>query len=378
VLSLPITGTGAVASIGHDPAEIFANLCAGHGGRSALRGFDAGRFGAQHLFEIDDRPAPGIDEPGRATRFLLDAVAQAATDAGLGEDLSRIPIVVGTGLRELRSAELWWRDGTPFDADRLAFGPALRERFGALDTWTMSNACSASLYALACGADLIELGLAEVVVVAGVDVVTESMFGLSDRVQRQPPGHVLPFDARRRGTILGEGAAAVVLRREARPGDRVHGRLRGVGVNCDAHHATAPDLAGVTGAIRQAHDRAGVTPDEIDLIIAHGTGTPLNDRAEASATAEVFGVAAGRPLITGIKSLTGHTSGSAGVLSLVVALRALAEGVVPPIANLTEPLAEGAGLRLAMGAVVPHHGVTAQVNGFGFGGVNAVAVVGAA
>jgi 3-oxoacyl-[acyl-carrier-protein] synthase II len=375
MLSRPITGMGAVASIGRNPEEIFASLCAGRGGRSALRGFDAGRFGAQHLFEVDDRPAPGTDEPGRATRLLLDAVAQAAADAGLGEDLSRVPIVIGTGLRELRSAELWWRDGTPFDADRLSFGPALRERFGALDTWTMSNACSASLAALACGADLIELGLAETVLVAGVDVVTESMFGLSDRVQPEPPGEIRPFDARRRGTILGEGAAAVVLRRSARPGDRVHGLLRGVGVNCDAHHATAPDLAGVTGAIRQAHERAGVTPDEIDLIVAHGTGTPLNDSTEARATADVFG--AGRPLITGIKSLTGHTSGSAGVLSLVVALRALADGVVPPIANLSDPLPEGAGLRLVVGAPVPHRGTTAQVNGFGFGGVNAVAVVGA-
>ncbi len=376
--NLAVTGVGAVTSVGRDVDEIFANLCAGRGGLGELRGFNRDWFGAQHLFEIDDRPAPGTDETGRATRFLLEAVAQATKDAGLGDDLTEVPIVVGTGLRELRSAELWWRDGAPFAVDRLHFGPALRERFGSISTWTLSNACSASLYALACGADLLDLGAADTVVVAGVDVVTESMFGLSDRVQPVPPGQVLPFDRNRRGTILGEGAAAVVLRRAARDPDRVYGWLRGVGANCDAHHATAPDQAGVADAIRQAHTRAGVTPADIDLILMHGTGTPLNDLTEARATGEVFGAEAGRPLVTGIKSMTGHTSGSAGVLSLIVALRAITDGVVPPIANLREPLPEAAGLRLIRDGAVRQRTTVAQVHGFGFGGVNAVAIVGAA
>jgi 3-oxoacyl-[acyl-carrier-protein] synthase II len=373
---IAITGMGAVASIGRDPDEIFESLCAGRSGLAPLRGFDRGNFGAQRLFEIDDRPATGADEPGRATRFLLEAVAQAAKDAELGTDLTDVPIVIGTGLRELRSAELWWRDGIPFGPDDLHFGPALRERFDARDTWTMSNACSASLYALACGADLLDLGIADVVIVAGVDVVTESMFGLADRVQPDPPDRVMPFDRDRRGTILGEGAAAVVLRRSPGPHEHVHGWLRGVGINCDAHHATAPDLPGVVGAIRDAHDRAGVGPGDIDHIVMHGTGTPLNDLTEARATAEVFGEH--RPLVTGVKGLTGHTSGSAGVMSLVVALRAMADGVVPHVANLTDPLDEAEDLDLVRGHPTVRATALAQVNGFGFGGVNAVAVVGGA
>jgi 3-oxoacyl-[acyl-carrier-protein] synthase II len=371
-MSYAITGTGAVAGIGATPGEIFDSLCAGRSGLAPMRAFHPAQFNAQQLFEIDDRAVEGVDEPARATRFLLEAVRQAAADAGLPEDLSGIPVLVGTGLRELRTLELWWRDGVPFDADGLHFDGALRERFGAVDTHTLAGACSASLYALALAWDLLELGEADTVIVAGCDVVTESMFGQADRVQFDPPSSVRPFDADRRGTILGEGAAALVLSRD--PGERpVRGWLRSVAVNCDAHHQTAPDAAGVEAAVREAHDRAELVPADIDLVILHATGTPLNDQTEATVTATVFD--GPRPALTGIKSLTGHTSGSAGLLSLIVALESLERAVVPPIAGLTEPLAEGADLNLVMGEPLSGPLGIAQVNSFGFGGVNAVAIV---
>ncbi|EGE42840.1 3-oxoacyl-ACP synthase [Streptomyces sp. SID4928] len=374
-MNYPIIGAGAVSSIGGDPDAIFASLCEGRSGLAPLRAFDRSRFNAQRLFEIDDRETEGVDEPGRATRFLVEAVRQAVEDAGLPEDLAGIPVLVGTGLRELRSLELWWRDGVPFEADGLHFEDALRSRFGAVDTHTFAGACSASLYALALAWDLLAAGEAETVVVAGCDVVTESMFGQADRVQFDPPPSVRPFDKDRRGTILGEGAAAVVLSRSA--GSRpARGLLRSVAVNCDAHHQTAPDAAGVEAAVRQAHEQAGVTPPEIDLVVMHGTGTPLNDRTEAAVTAEVFD--APGPALTGIKSLTGHTSGSAGLLSLVVALSCLDSGTVPHVAGLSDPLPEGAGLRLVAGEPLVGPVRLAQVNSFGFGGVNAVALVGGA
>ncbi|WP_435239116.1 beta-ketoacyl synthase N-terminal-like domain-containing protein [Streptomyces sp. YPW6] len=372
-MTYPITGAGAVASIGGDLDEVFRSLCEGRSGLAPLRAFDRAQFNAQQLFEIDDRPAGGLDEPARATRFLLEAVRQAAADAGLPEDLAGIPVLVGTGLRELRSLELWWRDGVPFGADELHFENALRSRFGAVDTHTFAGACSASLYAMALAWDLLEQGEAETVIVAGCDVVTESMFGQADRVQFDPPSSVRPFDTERQGTILGEGAAAVVLGRVPAAGRRPRGWLRSVAVNCDAHHQTAPDAAGVRAAVRQAQERAAVTPEEIDLVLLHATGTSLNDRTEATVTAEVFAEA--RPALTGVKSLTGHTSGSAGLLSLIVALRSLETGVVPPIAGLTDPLPEGAGLNLVSGGPLTGPLRTAQVNSFGFGGVNAVAIV---
>lgn len=374
-MSWPIVGIGAVASIGRDPGELFESLCAGRSGLAPLRGFDQAKFKAGHLFEIDDRPAPGVDEPGRATAFLLDAVGQAARDAGLGEDLGDVPVLVGTGLRELRSLELWWRDGAAFGAERLHFGTALRERFGAVNTHTFSNACSASLYALALAVDQLEAGAAEHVIVAGADSITESMFGLTDAFQLQPPGRLRPFDVHRKGTILGEGAGAVVLSREAAGHRRVYGRVRAVGVNCDAHHTTAPDQAGVAAAIRQAHERAGVKPGHVDLVVLHGTGTPLNDAVEVRAMREVFGEHQEVPLVTAIKSMTGHTAGSAGVLSLITALQAMSTGRIPPVTELDEPTEDARAMRLVHTAAATGHIDVAQVNGFGFGGLNAVAIL---
>jgi 3-oxoacyl-[acyl-carrier-protein] synthase II len=366
-----VAGTGAVASVGQGVPAVFAALCAGTSGLAPLRGFDPNRFRAQHAYEIDDRG--GRDKPGRATAWLCQAIAEAAAGAGLGADLSRVPIFVGTGLRELRSAELWWTEGTPFPPDRLHFGPALAERFGAVTTYTVNNACSASVYALALAADHLAASDDEVVIAAGTDSITASMFGLLDRVHAVPVDRVRPFDQDRRGVLMGDGAAAVVLRRTD-PGPLA--LLRSVAVNCDAFHVTAPDGAGVAAVIEQAHERAGLAPEQIDLIYAHGTGTLLNDEVEAVALAKIFDPSGGQgPLVTAIKSMTGHTSGGSGLLSLVAAIESLRSGLIPPIVGLRHPVSEAAGLRLVTGEQVRASPRTAQVNAFGFGGVNAVAIL---
>ncbi|WP_265565142.1 beta-ketoacyl-[acyl-carrier-protein] synthase family protein [Streptomyces hygroscopicus] len=368
-----VAGIGALASVGSTTDEIFESLCAGRSGLAPMRGFDPDCFGAGHLYEIDDRPATG-DVPLRATAFLLDAVAQALADAGLGDNLGGIPVLVGSGLRELRSVELRHR-GAAFDAAQLHFGTALRRRFGATMTHTVSNACSASLYALAMGTDLLDAGAADTVVVAGVDSITESMFANADRLQSVPPDTVRPFDRDRRGTILGEGAAAVVLRRGTAPDAARHGAVRGVAVNCDAQHATAPDRVSIAAAMRDAYHRAAVTPSDIDLVMLHGTGTHANDEAEAGALAEVFGPQMSRPLMTAMKSMTGHTSGASGLHSLITALQSFRRRRVPPTLGLDHPIEQAAGFRFVRGAAAPSAARLAQINAFGFGGINAVAIV---
>ncbi|HZN18977.1 MAG TPA: beta-ketoacyl synthase N-terminal-like domain-containing protein [Micromonosporaceae bacterium] len=373
-MTWPVAGAGAVAAVGSTAAEVFAALCDGRTGRALLRAFDPDSYRAQYAYEIDDRP-DRTDVPARATAWLLRAVAEAVGQAGVGEDLTDVPVLIGTGLRELRSAELAWHDGAPFDLGRLHFGPALRERFGAVHTYTFANACSASLYALALAADLLADGECDRVVVAGVDALTESMFGLLDRAQMAVPDRVAAFAATRGGTLLGEGAAAVVLARTG-AGATALGRLRSVGINCDAYHATAPDPPGMAAAMRDAHERAGVLPRDISLVLLHGTGTPLNDQAEAEAVGDVFGPDVKAPLMMAIKPATGHTSGGSGLLSLVVALQVLASGRVPAAAGPSDPLAAAAGFRFTGGLADPGTGPRlAQVNAFGFGGVNAVAVV---
>lgn len=381
---LRIAGMGAVASIGDNAGAVYDALCRSRSGLGALRGFDASRYRTRRAYEVDDRPASG-DVPGRATRWLLRAIEEALADAGLDDDLAEIPVLVGTGLRELRSLELWWRHGAGFDAAAMHFGTALRERFGACDTHTFSNACSASLYALGLAGDLLAAERASTVVVAGVDTLTESMFGLLDRVHADPPDAVRPFDRNRKGVLLGEGAAAVVLRAGS-PADasgadgaqsarRSTVRLRSVGMLCDAYHVTAPDVEGITATMRDAYARAGVEPRDIDLILLHGTGTLLNDEAEISAVRTAVIDAGGSPLLSAIKSMTGHTSGGSGLLGVVVGATSLATGTVPPTLGLVDPLDGAAGLRIVRDVPVTSELRCVQVNAFGFGGLNAVAIL---
>ncbi|MGO4419003.1 beta-ketoacyl synthase N-terminal-like domain-containing protein, partial [Streptomyces sp. MCAF7] len=233
-------------------------------------------------------------------------------------------------------------------------------------------------------ADLLATGAEDTVVVAGVDTLTESMFGLLDRVHAEPPERVQPFDRARRGVLMGDGAAAVVLRRDEPQREQTRegaaagvllGRLRAVSMNCDARHVTAPDPKGIAEAVHEAQWRAGVKPCDIDLVLLHGTGTLLNDEAEATAIAEVFGHDVGSPLMTAIKSMTGHTSGSSGLLSLIVALKSLSTGQVPPTLGLTDPVAEAADFRFVRERIEGAELNVAQIDAFGFGGVNAVAIV---
>lgn len=372
-----ITGMGAVACVGDTPSGIFDALCAGRDGLHPLEVFDHDKYRARQAYEIADRAVPGADEPARATRWLLTAIEQALADAGHGEDLAEVPVLVGTTLQEQRSAELWWRHGAPLDPADLHFGTALRERFGATRTYTFANACAATLYALAMGTDLIELGETDTVVVAGTDSIGESAFGTLDRVQNEVPEALRPFDRSHRGMLMGEGAVAVVLTRAAAPGRPVHARVRAVGVNCDAHHSTAPDPEGITRVVREAHRRAEVTPEDVDLVMLHGSGTPKNDSTEATVLSRLFPSGSG-PLMTAVKSMTGHTLGGSGLLSLIVAAIALQRGQVPPVLGLTDPIEEAAGLRLVRDKAAAADLTLAQIDAFGFGGINAAAILEAA
>jgi 3-oxoacyl-[acyl-carrier-protein] synthase II len=362
-----ITGTGLVTSAG-------SSLLAGRSGLAPLRAFDRDRYRTGLAYEIDDR-AGGADVPGRASAWLVAAVREAL--AGREPDPGeRVAVLVGTGLRELRSVELWWAAGAPVDGlGELDPGAALARATGLPGAVTLTNACSASLTALALAADLLEQDEADTVVVAGVDAITETMFGLLDRVTPEPPDALRPFDADRRGVLMGEGAAAVVLERAGGPRPAL-ARLRGVGTGCDASHVTVPDAGGIAATMRDAHRRAGVAPGDVDLLFVHGTGTLAGDDVEAAAVAEVFAGAA--PVVTALKSMTGHTSGASGLVALVTAVECLRGGAVPPTLGLRTPIPAAADLDLVTGSPRSGPWGTAQVNAFGFGGVNAVAVLEAA
>jgi 3-oxoacyl-(acyl-carrier-protein) synthase len=374
-----ITGMGLVSSLGEDADSSFAAFCAGATSRHPLRAFDPTRYRVQYAYERDDRDG-GTDVPGRATRWLCEAIRQAVAQAGLDTPARRgrlrIPVLIGTGLAEQRSVELWASGQADSSLSQLHFAGAVETATGLAPTVTLVNACAASLYALAVGTDLLLVEEADAVVVAGTDALSESMFGLLDRVNGEPPTEVRPFDADRKGVILGEGAAAVVIE----PASRARSRgatalagLRGVGTSCDAHHLTAPLADGVRRAFHDGYRRAGVDPVDVDLVLAHGTGTLLNDQTEAEVLRDVFDDH--RPLVTALKSLIGHTSGGSGLMSLVTAVHSLRAGQVPPTRGHTTPIPPISDFPVVTGSARRAPLSIAQVNAFGFGGVNAVALV---
>ena len=363
-----------------DDAATWAAVLRGECGVGALRYFPAGQLNVRCGYHISE---PGPERPLRATAWLAGCVAEAVRRAGLDPRRRRVVALVGTGLRELRAVERWAVDGEPLRAEQLHFADAVRRAAPGLEVAvTLSNACSAAGHALALGQDMLELGEADAVVVAGADAMTESMLAMIGRFAEEPTDRVRPFDAARPGVLLGEGAGAVVLVPEGAPGGRAGrapvARLLGTGLSCDARHETAPDAAGIRRAVWDALDRAGRRADEVDVVFAHGTGTELNDPTEAAVLGEVFAAADPGPLVTAVKGAVGHTSGASPLTSLALAVHSLREQVVPPVVGLRRPLEQAAGLRFVLGAALPGRVRLVQIDAFGFGGVNAVSLLEAA
>lgn len=370
-----IVGTGAVSSLGSSATECFDALVAGRTGVGPLTGFPVQRFRVQHAYQVSDVPRRDR-EVGLATSLVVRAISRAAAEAELGP-MTHVPVIVGTGLGESRTVESAWLDGRRLSDEQGSLVAGVRAATGALDVQVFSNACSASLFALAAGCDLIASGTVPSVVVAGVDVLTQSMVGLLDRVHLSPPESVRPFDADRQGVLMGDGAAAVVLRRHDRHersgrSGRPRIAVRAVSLGCDAFHVTAPDDRGIEHTIRSAYAAGCLAPAEVDAVFAHGTGTVLNDQAEASALART--VPAGVP-VTSIKGATGHTSGGSGLFSVCMAVETLKREVLPGTHGLERPDVAARGLSLSARARPVHRPRVVQVDAFGFGGVNAVTLV---
>lgn len=369
-----VTGTAMLSCLG-DAEATFAALQAGASGVAPLPFVDVDKLNVRFGYPIRDTVT---ERTGRAGEWLARVVADAVLRSGIDPDARRVAVVVGSGLRELRSVELWHAEGAALELPDLHFGRAVRSVLPqATEVLTLSNACSAGGGALAVGIDLLAEGDADAVVVAGCDSTTESMLTMIGRVGDEPVTEVMPFDAHRVGVLLGEGAAAIVIEPADADRDPDHPALAtvlDVGMSCDAYHETAPDVRGIVAAMRDAHQRAGVSTSDIELVLAHGTGTALNDPTEATALLEVFGPGDG-PLVTGIKGAIGHTSGSAALMSLLVAIEAMRAGSVPATIGLAVPIEQATGLRLVTGEPTSTTARIAQVNAFGFGGVNAVTLV---
>jgi 3-oxoacyl-[acyl-carrier-protein] synthase II len=369
-----IAGSAIRTCLGTGP-QTFAGLLRGECGVGPLRQGDPGKLNVHAGYHV-----PGGDPnlPFRAGRLLAECLDEAVRQAGLDTTRQRVVALVGTGLRELSAIEHWTLTGASFPPRALHFGAVVRAALpGVTQVTTLSNACSAGGHALALAQDLVELGEADAVVVGAADTMTQSMLAMIGQVAPAPTTQVRPFDRDRDGVLLGEGAAAVVVVPQTW-GGRALARLAGTGLSCDAHHQTAPDVEGICRSMRDAFERTGRDPAEVDLVVAHGTGTALNDPTECRALSEVLAGPGGGPLVTAVKGAVGHTSGSAALVNLDVAIRCLATGVVPPVVGLRTVLEEGAELRFVRREPVQQRPTLVQLNAFGFGGVNAVTLLEAA
>ncbi|MFF4543408.1 beta-ketoacyl-[acyl-carrier-protein] synthase family protein [Streptomyces sp. NPDC001406] len=316
---------------------------------------------------------------GDATRAALSVAREAVADAGLGVLADgRTSVVMGTSIADAYVIEQW-RANKSFPADDswtpvFSTASVVARYLGATGAAsTVSNACSGSGYSMAIGADMIRADEADAVVVGGFETYSRVAHAAFNQVGALDPESCRPFDATRGGTVLGEGAGAVVLERaetaRAR-GARVYATLTGTGWSCEAYHATGldPDGTQIVRAMRDALAEADATPDDIDFVVPHATGTRLNDLVETQAMYEIFGERTRELPLYSLKALIGHTGGASGGLGTVAAALFLHHGHLAPNLPVTTPDPE-CPVHVPVAAGTPA-GRTAMVNSYAFGGNN--------
>jgi 3-oxoacyl-[acyl-carrier-protein] synthase II len=376
-----ITGYGVVAPCGIGKDAYWQGL------------LGPGVTGRKSTEIADWDPLPYFDNPKEARRadqveqYALAAAAEAFAQAGqLNVDPSRFGTIFATGIGGLHTLEeqvqvrleKGERRVSPFLVPMMmanASGAAISMRHGLQGpNETICTACAAGTHALGYAARLIAWGRCDAVATGGSEcaATATSLAGFGNMTALSSSGTSMPFDAKRDGFVMGEGAAVFILERydlAVARGAQILGEIIGAASNADAHHITAPAPGG-TGAIacmKLALDDAGLSPADVALVNAHGTSTPLNDAAEAAAVSAVFGDRA-VPVTSG-KGVTGHALGAAGALEAAQVLLSMQHGLIPPTAGTTE-LDPELSIDLVMGSARPWTPGPAISNNFGFGGHN--------
>ncbi|WP_326663525.1 beta-ketoacyl-[acyl-carrier-protein] synthase family protein [Streptomyces sp. NBC_00385] len=391
-----VTGMGATTPLGADVAGTWEALLAGRSGISRIDAPWAGRLpvriaGAMYRDPYDEVERVQRRRLDRSQAAALVAAGEAWADAGPPQvEPERLAVVVGTGIGGALTMldqydamnERGRRAVSPYTVPRLMPNGAsavvslmLGARAG---THAPTSACASGAEAIAVGALLIRAGRADVVVAGGTDACLHplslgafaQMRALSLR-NDAPEQASRPFERRRDGFVMSEGAGMVVLERAefARSrGARVHAALAGAGVTSDAHDITLPDAAGQVRAIEEALRDAGLSGGDIGHVNAHATGTPQGDIAESRAVMSAVG---GHPVVTAAKSATGHLLGASGAVEAILTVLALKESLVPPVRNLEE-IGDGIALDLVRGLPRKADAEAALSTSFGFGGHNIV------
>jgi 3-oxoacyl-[acyl-carrier-protein] synthase II len=405
-----ITGIGAVTPIGNDHPTFWRNFVAGVSGGGPITSFDASAFDVRIAAEVKDfDPTVAMDRKmaRRMSRFIHFAMAagkEAVADAGLDfaawspEQRDRVAVAINTGgggvEQVTMGAEALATKG-PGQVSPFAF-PALSCSMGACmlsmeygltgPVITQSAACATSIICFHDALRMIQRGEVDVVLAGGTEApllpmgfaALSNMGALSKR-NDEPEKASRPFDRHRDGFLYGEGAGVMVVETAEHAlgrGAKIQAEVIGTAMTADAFHISAPEPTGrgAARAMTSAMADAGVAADEIDYIAAHGTSTPLNDVTETRAIKSALGEHAHRVSISGPKSMVGHMIGAAGVVGAMAAVGAIREGIIPPTINLEEPDLPECDLDYTPLVARERRVDTAMINGFGFGGQNAVAV----
>jgi 3-oxoacyl-[acyl-carrier-protein] synthase II len=385
---IAVAAAGVVTPIGQDLDTFWAALLTGTDGISAIERFPVGdlRVGRggeikKLTRQVDWRRVPDC----RATRLLVSAADDLYAQAGGRPDVDpeRLAVVVGTALGGVEEGERALKGGSArrlrgalYDAPAHRLARWLGARGPAI---TVATACASGATALGIGAEMLRRGEADAVIAGGYDVLCRFVMRGFDGLRSLTRERVRPFDRRRSGLLLGEAAGLLLLRREREAGPARLGTLLGYGSASDAAHIAAPDPhgRGIERAMLMALAEAGVAPDEIDFVSAHGTATPLNDPIEAAALRRVLGPSGGGVPVNSIKGALGHTMGAAAALEAIVCLLAGYRGQVPATLGLEErdPACD---LDCVQGVARSLRPRVSLSTSLGFGGCNAALVIGSA
>lgn len=395
-----ITGLGVVSAVGNSLPEFWNSLIEGKDGTKEITAFDASPYRTRLAAEVSGLD-PQVHFSGRELRrlsrcdqFGIVAFREAWRSARLDKDLidrERAGIILGAGSGGILSVEKYFRD---FYQQKRKPSPSLLISYSLATTTdhiaieaglrgprsTTATVCSSSAASLGVAFEMIQMGLADVMVAGGSDSLCEVSYSGFNSLKLVDSQSCKPFDKRRQGLIIGEGAGILILeemehalRRKA----PLHAEFLGYGICADAYHLTAPEPhgEGVERVITIALDHAGVSPEEVDTINAHGTATPFNDIAETRGMKRVFGERAKEIPISGIKSMVGHCLGSAGGIEAVATVMTLESGMIPPTIHyeVPDPLCDL--------NYTPNHSIKKEVriaisNSFAFGGNNVCLVFG--
>jgi 3-oxoacyl-(acyl-carrier-protein) synthase len=376
-----VVAAGVATPIGPDLDAFWSGLLAGADGVSAIERFPTADLRVGRGGEIKKLSPVAAAGRSRAAALLVAAAADLRGRARLGAAATRIAVVVGTALGGVEALEhALGGDGAARRAlDALYDSPA-----HALAAWlgargpvlTVSSACASGATALGVGADLLRADAADLVVAGGYDALCRFVMRGFDVLRALTRERVRPFDRRRAGLLLGEGAGLALLARERDVRGPRLGRLLGHGSASDGVHIAAPDPEGrgLEAAIRAALAEAAATPDDVDFVSAHGTATPLNDRIETAVLRRVLGARVDAVPVNSIKGSIGHTMGAAAALEAIMCLLAARDGLIPPTVGHEEPDPE-CSLDCVAGACRPARPRLMLSTSLGFGGCNAALVL---